>query len=120
MRVFFYKKDPEPVEPWTEVREAINHGPNCAQPDLITSEVIGDDDCLYLNIYSKNVEVDKKLPVIFWIHGGGFVYGTGDDSFHAPDFFMRKDVVLVTINYRVGVLGINEFDVFAFEEICTQ
>lgn len=50
--------------------------------------------------------VDKSLAVIVFFHGGGFIYGNGtDDNAHGPDYFMEKDVVMVTINYRLGVLG---------------
>ncbi|XP_058799387.1 esterase E4-like [Phymastichus coffea] len=98
-------QDPEPVEPWPGIREAMSHGPNCAQVDIITSDIIGSDDCLYLNIYAKNLKSDGRRPVMFWIHGGGFTIGYGDDSMYGPDYFMRKDVVLITINYRLGCLG---------------
>ena len=43
-----------------------------------------------------------------WIHGGAFMFGAGDDFLFGPDYLLKKDIVLVTINYRVGVLGINE------------
>lgn len=47
----------------------------------------------------------KKLSTIFFIYGGGFTEGTGDNTLHGPDFFMEKDVILVTFNYRLGALG---------------
>lgn len=47
----------------------------------------------------------KKLPVFFFIYGGGFSEGTGDNDLHGPDFFMEQDVILVTFNYRLGVFG---------------
>ncbi|XP_058799349.1 uncharacterized protein LOC131668894 [Phymastichus coffea] len=103
-------QEPQPVEPWTGIREATSHGPNCAQLDFIVFEVAGSDDCLYLNVYTRNIEAGARRPVMVWIHGGGFILGHGDDSFYGPDFFMRKDVVLVTINYRLGVLGFLNLD----------
>ncbi|XP_058799386.1 esterase B1-like isoform X2 [Phymastichus coffea] len=103
-------QDPQPVEPWTDIREAWLHGPNCAQVDIITSDITGSDDCLYLNIYTKKLKSDERRPVMFWIHGGHFSSGHGDDSMYGPDYFMRKDVVLVTINYRLGCLGFLNFN----------
>lgn len=44
-------------------------------------------------------------PVMFWIHGGGYYFGAGDTLIYGPEFLLAKDVVLVTINYRLGVLG---------------
>lgn len=63
----------------------------------------GQEDCLYLNIYTP--DINKKLPVMFWIHGGGFLAGYGGFNIFGPDYFMDKDVVLVSINYRLGLLG---------------
>ena len=69
----------------------------------MTGRVVGSDDCLYLNVYTK---LPKDLqPVLFFIHGGGFAFGNGDEILYGPDYILRKDVVLVTINYRFGVLG---------------
>jgi len=48
----------------------------------------------------------EKRPVMVWIHGGGFYVGSGDSSIHGPDYIVEKDVVLVTLNYRLGCLGI--------------
>lgn len=60
------------------------------------------EDCLYLNVYSP--KSDKNLlPIMFWIHGGGF--STGYSATFGPEYFMDKDIILVTINYRLGVLG---------------
>ncbi|XP_058799348.1 neuroligin-1-like [Phymastichus coffea] len=98
-------QDPKPMEPWTGVRETTSHGQNCAQLDFLTNEIIGGDDCLYLNVYAKSIDANAKWPVMVWIHGAAFVAGSGDDSYYGPDYFMCKDVVLVTINYRFGILG---------------
>lgn len=70
---------------------------------------MGGDDCLYLNVYKRvrPAEVVRQLlPVMVWIYGGAFITGDGNDSWYGPDYFMNKDVVLVTFNYRLGVLGI--------------
>lgn len=73
--------------------------------NIFTHEVIGDEDCLYLNVFTLNTKPLKKRAVMVWIHGGGFFMGSGDASFYGPDHIIRKDVVLVTLNYRLGVLG---------------
>lgn len=72
----------------------------CLQQGLEESQ----EDCLYLNVYSP--QTDKKLlPIMFWIHGGGFTTGHGRSDLYGPDYFMDKDVIIVTINYRLGILG---------------
>lgn len=64
------------------------------------------EDCLTLNVFvPANIKPDSKLAVLFFIHGGGFLEGTGDDELYGPDFIIEKDTILVTMNYRLGVLG---------------
>jgi para-nitrobenzyl esterase len=64
------------------------------------------EDCLFLNVYAPADATDKsKLPVMFWIHGGGYSGGGSDEPRHNGDFLPLKGVVLVTINYRLGVFG---------------
>nr|CAI5859126.1 unnamed protein product [Callosobruchus analis] len=67
----------------------------------------GDEDCLYLNIYTpvnpKNTT--KQLPVFFWIHGGAFILGSDGYNVYNPAYFMDEDIVVVTTNYRLGILG---------------
>lgn len=63
----------------------------------------GQEDCLYLNVYTP--DVNKKLPVMFWIYGGGFIAGHSAPDLYGPDYFMDKDVVFVSFNYRVGPFG---------------
>lgn len=63
------------------------------------------EDCLILNIFKNNTDFTSKIPVMVYIHGGGFAFGSSCDIFLGPEGFMQKDVLLVTINYRLGVLG---------------
>ncbi|XP_034947990.1 esterase FE4-like [Chelonus insularis] len=98
-------KDPEPVEPWSGIKDATKFGNKCMQRDWITKEIIGKEDGLYLNVYTSDLNPSAPRAVMVWIHGGGFIFGSGDDDFYGPDYFIERDVVLVTINYRVGVLG---------------
>lgn len=94
-----------PIRPWNGVREATSFGSNCTQVNFLTNEITGSDDCLYLNIYTHSCENDKLRPVMVWIHGGGFVGGSGDGDLYGPDYFMVKDIVFVSINYRLGIFG---------------
>ncbi|XP_026318749.1 uncharacterized protein LOC113229393 [Hyposmocoma kahamanoa] len=99
-------KAPQPPKSWQGVRKATEFGPICYQADLFKKEApSGSEDCLYLNVYTPDTKPDKPLPVMFWIHGGGLYWGSGNDDFYGPDFLVRQEVVLVTINYRLGALG---------------
>ncbi|XP_024890647.1 uncharacterized protein LOC112466655, partial [Temnothorax curvispinosus] len=98
-------KDPVPAEPWSGGRDASKYGNVAVQLNDFTREIKGDEDCLYLNVYTTKIESLKKRTVMVWIHGGAFYTGSGDASFYGPDYIVQKDVVLVTLNYRLGVLG---------------
>lgn len=99
-------QDPVAVEPWTDIKETTSFGSKCTQPHIVTKKIEGSDDCLYLNVYTKTLKSNRKQPVMVWIHGGGFVNGNGGDSTYGPDYLLRKDIVLVTINYRLSILGL--------------
>ena len=100
----------EPADGWTGVRDATRFGPACMQkgypegsffsrPSDPTSE-----DCLHLNVWSS-MPSDEKLPVMVWIHGGALTRGTGVGTVYDGTELAKKGVVLVTINYRLGVFG---------------
>lgn len=63
------------------------------------------EDCLRLNIFKKNADFTSKVPVMVYIHGGGFALGSSLELFTGHDGFIRTDVLLITINYRLGLLG---------------
>lgn len=74
--------------------------------DLLTKLIsTGNENCLFLNVYTKSLEPDSKLPVMVFIHGGGFMFGDGNAVSYGPHYLVQHDVVLVTINYRLEVLG---------------
>ncbi|XP_045523635.1 juvenile hormone esterase-like [Pieris brassicae] len=103
-------KAPIPKQPWTGVRLAKEHGPRCYQIDLFfqpasNMEPSGSEDCLYLNVYSPDIAPSKPLPVMVYIHGGAFMSGSGNDDIYGPEFLVKHDVILVTINYRLEVIG---------------
>ncbi|KAK4880602.1 hypothetical protein RN001_008748 [Aquatica leii] len=100
-------KEPLPSKPWENILDATKEHAVCVQFDVYFRNftLIGDENCLYLNVYTPKVTKDKLLPVIFYIHGGGFVKGNANPSFWGPDLLLDKDVVFVTLNYRLGALG---------------
>ncbi|KAJ9581582.1 hypothetical protein L9F63_023241, partial [Diploptera punctata] len=102
-------KPPEPPEPWNGVRDALTEGSVAAQVDrFLRKGFIGSEDCLFLNVYTTklpNAADDKLKPVMVWVHGGGYFMGSGNTDMYGPDYLMAGDVVLVTLNYRLGPLG---------------
>ncbi len=97
---------PQPAAPWQGVRDATAFGPACVQGKVFSDISFDklDEDCLSLNIWTPAKERDH-LPVMVWIHGGGFFAGGGSEPRHDGEAFARKGIVLVTINYRLGVFG---------------
>ncbi|XP_045476840.1 esterase E4-like [Harmonia axyridis] len=96
---------PVPVKKYEGVYDAKNDGPACPQPGLQdpTSE-----DCLLLNVYTTKLPDGKdnpKRPVIIHLHAGGFYSVTGRSNWAGPQYFMNQDIILVTLNYRLGALG---------------
>lgn len=83
----------------------MTHGPVSVQWDHATKSVKGSEDCLYLNVYTRNADHGSRAPVMVWIHGGAFTYGNGNDDEFGPDYLLQQDVVLVTLNYRLGIFG---------------
>ena len=102
-----------PHEGWAGIRSAENYGPSALQPFVPGgSPILGehgsppfDEDCLSLNIWTPSAD-DKRRPVLVWIHGGGLLIGSGNIPYYAGDTFAKNgDLVVVTINYRLGALG---------------
>ncbi|KAF4524672.1 hypothetical protein B566_EDAN009516 [Ephemera danica] len=103
---------PVPMEPWDGEWDAGQPAPTCMAYSHMLSprdkrRIKGQEDCLYLNVYAPRLpssEPNISLPVIVYLHGGAFMYGGG--TFWGAKFMMDRDVLFVTINYRLGPLGL--------------
>jgi para-nitrobenzyl esterase len=103
-------RPPQSPPTWQGVRQATEYGPSCPQPDILeraygiktgpTSE-----DCLYLNVWTPARSGNQRLPVMVWIHGGGYIAGSGSSQVYDGQELARHGVVVVTINYRLGPFG---------------
>ncbi len=101
-------RPPQPVAAWTGVRSAENYAPFCAQPQSallwFDLDVIS-EDCLTLNVWTPTLGENQRLPVMVWIHGGGYSQGTGNIPRLNSPALVKEGVVLVTINYRLAFFG---------------
>ncbi len=100
---------PQPPAPWITPRDASAFGPHCAQITSPFGQASTSEDCLYLNVYVPNHkgfahDIRKRRAVMVWIHGGAFQVGESDD-YDPTRLVVQGDVVVVTINYRLGALG---------------
>ena len=104
-------KAPQPPAPWAGVREAKEFSHACWQTQYPAGSIYQaklpplSEDCLYLNIWTAAKSAKDRLPVMVWIHGGGFTRGSGISDAYDGENFARQGVVLVTINYRLGIFG---------------
>jgi para-nitrobenzyl esterase len=111
---------PRPPEPWTGVREAFEFGHYAPQSNRprgdkqrqffkilgVTKPNDASEDCLYLNVWTRGVNDGRKRPVMVWFHGGGYDQGTGGSiGYDGAGLARYQDVVVVTVNHRLNVLG---------------
>jgi para-nitrobenzyl esterase len=93
---------PQPAAKWEGVRDADKFAPDPYQGD---GKGNVSEDCLYLNVWTPAKSTGDRMPVLVWIYGGGFSFGSTSTPTHNGEHLARKGVVLVSINYRVGPLG---------------
>jgi para-nitrobenzyl esterase len=99
-------KPPVAPQSWTGVRAAVEFGFACPQPAFAPWVLPKqNEDCLTLNVWTPAKKAGQKLPVMVWIHGGGFFVGAGSQSIYDGEALARRGAVVVTFNYRLGVLG---------------
>ncbi|ADU14125.1 carboxylesterase/lipase family protein [Asticcacaulis excentricus] len=101
---------PQPVKPWSGLLEARSFGPDCVQMDMENPPGPGfvnpeSEDCLYLNVWAPENTSGRKRPVMVWIYGGAFIMGAASYPSYDGTAFARQDVVMVSLNYRVGRFG---------------
>ena len=100
-------RPPQPVPKWQGVRKADKFGapPIQTNPALASVPYTPSEDCLYLNVWTPAKQAIEKLPVMFWIHGGGFTAGATAEQLYHGDQLAKRGVVVVTVGYRLGVFG---------------
>ena len=102
-------RSPRPAAPWSGTLDANKYGAICMQKYLPKDNGVGalpmSEDCLTLNVWRPFSESARPLPVMVWIHGGGFVNGSGTAALYDGSALARQDVVVVTLNYRLGRFG---------------
>jgi para-nitrobenzyl esterase len=116
-------RPPQPAVPWTGVRQAAEFGADCMQgrfgpppPPDSPAPRPPSEDCLFLNVWRPaSATTGAKLPVMVWIHGGGFVGGSGSFPMTSGVRFARDGVLLVSINYRLGRFGFFAFPALSRE-----
>jgi para-nitrobenzyl esterase len=98
-------RPPQPAARWPGVRDATTFAPHCPQPASFFGVASTSEDCLYLNVFTPpgGRWGHRRLPVMVWIHGGALITGESDD--YNPAGLVRRGVIVVTINYRLGALG---------------
>ncbi|XP_018417662.1 PREDICTED: uncharacterized protein LOC108791619 isoform X2 [Nanorana parkeri] len=100
-----------PVEPtcWNDTLSATEFKPMCAQvrPLNATGTVMGSEDCLYVNVWTPSLDLEAKLPVMVWIHGGYLLIASGSEPGYCPneDLVMHSHMVHVSFNYRLNAFG---------------
>jgi para-nitrobenzyl esterase len=101
-------REPAPLAPWSGVRPASAFAPACMQQGVSmpgeTPPAVS-EDCLYLNIWAPAKRARRPLPVIVWIHGGGYNNGSASMPLYHGDALARRGVLVVTVAYRLGALG---------------
>jgi para-nitrobenzyl esterase len=106
-------RPPQPVKPWSDVRPAADFGHDCMQlpfpNDAAPLRTTPSEDCLYVNVWAPAHPAHGSLPVMVWIHGGGFVNGGSSPVVYSGAAFAHHGIVFVSFNYRLGRFGFFAF-----------
>lgn len=102
-------KPPQPVHDWEDVRQADRFGPRCMQArpygDMVFRSEGMSEDCLYLNVWTPDEAPENRMSVLVYIYGGGFIAGDGSEPRYDGASMAQEGIVVVTLNYRLGVFG---------------
>lgn len=103
-------KAPQSAPNWTATRDAKLYGSTCwasglPAAALVSANAKASEDCLFLNIWSAAKDAGERRPVMVWLHGGGFQFGTSGDPRWEGNNLAKKGVVVVSLNYRLGIFG---------------
>jgi para-nitrobenzyl esterase len=102
-------KAPQPAAKWKGMRGALDFGPRCMQGNIYSDMIFRDkgpsEDCLYLNVWTAAASAKSRLPVMVWIYGGGFAAGATSEPRQDGKNLAQKGVVVVSMNYRLGIFG---------------
>lgn len=102
-------REPQPVKPWSGIRQADHFGPRAMQKNVFSDMRFRTDstseDCLYLNVWTPSASSASRLPVLVYFYGGGFIAGDGSEWRYDGASMAQKGIVVVTVNYRLGVFG---------------
>ncbi|XP_017772060.1 PREDICTED: esterase FE4-like [Nicrophorus vespilloides] len=93
------------VKPWTGIYDATSDGASCIQ--VPRSNLKESEDCLFINVYTPTLPSDSNisLAVMVWIYGGTFIFGDSNYATYGPDHFLLENVIIVSLNYRLGLFG---------------
>ncbi len=112
-------KPPVPIAKWSGVKKTTEFGSHCMQGKVFGDMVFHDpgasEDCLTLNVWVPDKHAEPKLPVMVWIYGGGFVAGTTSEARQDGSHLAQHGVIVVSMNYRLGVFGF-----FANQELAKE
>ena len=99
-------RPPRPAAKWDGVRTATEYGRACVQTNPAIAKLAPpSEDCLFVNVWTPATRAGERLPVMVWIHGGGFTAGTPAEQLYHGEWLARKGVVVVSVGYRLGVFG---------------
>lgn len=99
-------RPPQPAKPWEGILEVQDNPPACLQFIPLKKSLVGNEDCLYLNVWVPAQRPEQPLPVMVWLHGGGFILGKGSFSDHdGRELAAQGKVIVVSVDYRLGVFG---------------